>query len=586
MLNSLILYIPWRRKGPNIPLPESNILTQTSCNTTDAPAFNTKISDSFNDRRVSDEIDARLARDLTIALTVGHHEEVETDSTSPLSAFFDYPRPRPSHANGHSNLPIRLMDTADMVKYLAEQRHLTSIADIRKGSQSTIDTQQSNPTLVSQAVVPQKTMRWRRLRIAILVTFGCILTLALAYGIFQMSFHGFAQSTVNQAYIEWQYLRFDQLTPDSFHFTAYGTLNNIAFEGILHAADYDIIDSRDNQGIIGKVSLPSINFGKVTGTTFNLQQSVVIAQQRAPAALFHNIVNDTARFSLRGSANLSWKKVSTIVQLKSLPTFSASVLDHVHVQQNNTFQLTTSVDKESIEFTSNIAVQNTGSISLGMGQVNYFLLFDRQENITARSTNTTMHIGDNNWAIEARFRRYSSESNVSHSSGLLSSLLSQNRPSVRMMPRCSSIDGQTLSYITPLAQALESEVVFSNPALHTASSLQVNEMVLITLAQTRMTYDFSITARVVLPYEIEHNMTGVKIEKMDMKTTTNRVVASLQSASRLRSVRLEDAVDGKDGSRLFDTTGPVVLDLYDRNAWANALTLQETGTQESLMRVV
>lgn len=196
-----------------------------------------------------------------------------------------------------------------------------------------------------------------------------------------------------------------------------------------------------------------------------------------------------------------------------------------------------------------------------------------------------MHIGNNNWDIEARFLKHYVDGNLS-SSTLLSSLLSRNQPSVKLLPKSSSIDGQALSYITPLAQGLENEVVFANPTLRTNSFLQVNEMVLITLAQTRMTYDFSITVQVVLPYAIEYNVTGIKIERMDIRTTANKVVASMQTASTLRSVRLEYAVDGQDGSRLFDTTGPVAMDLFDRNAWANALTLQEQGTRESLMRVV
>lgn len=350
----------WKRPGPaklepDVADPVANLPTAVHKQLCTADPFR------CIDLRISEEIDARLRSDLAQEL----YDPIEDPTHSPLSSIFAYPQAPPNRANGHANLPARLLDTQDMVRYLAEQRHASSGKERLPNNASSRKSSHCDSIKDEEvAVQAERQTRHALIKTSITIAFTSGILCCIILVVLKLSLQKLAQSAVDQAFIDWKGLRIEQLTPDSCHISAEGLFNNINFDGVLKSAEYEILDPNIPTRSVGHITLPDIGFGNAQGTLFRLDESVVFLNAAASTNFFDGFGNATARFSLRGATTLTWRKFGSRVHLDPLYTYSSGMVDHVRFSSMNAFNLSTSPGQDQIVFQSGIMVENTSPVSV------------------------------------------------------------------------------------------------------------------------------------------------------------------------------------------------------------------------------
>lgn len=205
--------------------------------------------------------------------------------------------------------------------------------------------------------------------------------------------------------------------------------------------------------------------------------------------------------------------------------------------------------------------------------------------MTLTASNATLHDGQNLWLVGASFPRQCANC-TGPSTVFLSRLLSRVKQVVHLVASSSTVDGQSLQYLSSLAKSFAMDTSFLNPLGIANSVFTVTDAVLVYLSVKELTLDFSILARVLVPYDIHQSLAGLTINNLHLHSPSGQLLASSRRATEVRTLPLHAAIDGIDGSRLFTTPRPMVLDLFDRPAFANALAQQEAGSPENLMRIV
>ena len=306
--------------------------------------------------RTSDEIRTRQRADLAKSLVYGAYDRdgAAEEAEGVLEAY--YPsrdvsdrdwldeelhggqgRRAAGRRTGGAALPVNRLDTADMMRFLAEQRGEKEVAG-RRGSATAMSTT-LNATNDSSHDDPDKTVpveprssgscfvrgkRFPKMRLAICTVMAMVL-LGVIMGVALILFHVVVQANVNGLRIQWTNLELSDVTRDSFKLDAVGTLEgSTGLAGmVLESSAVEMLTLHKGSPAFGKLHLPQVACGD-GGRSIHVNETVIVENRESLMrwSLSLTSVDTPPSLLLRGTSRVSLASGSfgTSVDLKPLPT--------------------------------------------------------------------------------------------------------------------------------------------------------------------------------------------------------------------------------------------------------------------------
>lgn len=292
------------------------------------------------------------------------------------------------NANGHANMPVRLLDTADLVRYLAEQRTDERTTKFSKQSfsgelaQLTFGPEDSGKSHRWTHYLSRPLSRFRanRRQLSLLLVALSVVGAGVT-ALLVLTLHQSIEAVVKESHIEWDFVRLDEFTPNTLHIFALGRFESAGVSGLLEATEFDMSVSRGAGGVVGKLQLPEVFIGHAPDNSFSVDQSIILQDKSENLELFSSLRHTTAQLLLRGTGVFRWKKFRTPVRFSPIVTTLQGLGgDNIKYSPRNTFALATSPANDSITFESNITLRNISPLSVRLlhRRQEYCLTMNRQ----------------------------------------------------------------------------------------------------------------------------------------------------------------------------------------------------------------
>lgn len=174
------------------------------------------------------------------------------------------------------------------------------------------------------------------------------------------------ESIVKQSYIDWDFVRLDEFTPNTLHIFAIGRFENSGIHGTLEATEFDMMNPSGSSGLVGKLQLPDVVLGNTPDNTFSVDQSIIFQDKSANLQFFTGLGRPLARLLLQGSGTFRWRNLRTPVRLNRVESRLPSLSGSIKYSPANAFCLATSPQNDSITFAANISVRNLSPLSVSI----------------------------------------------------------------------------------------------------------------------------------------------------------------------------------------------------------------------------
>lgn len=268
-------------------------------------------------------------------------------------------------------MPVRLLDTSDLVKYLAEQRSNRKASRITKSicpydlskpaSHAIIEEERSPGAALIRKI--KHHFRVTRKKITFLIVVLVIIGLA-ATTLLMTTLRQSIEAVVRSSHIEWDFIRLDEFTPNTLHIFAIGRIAIPKMYGILETSEFDMLNPTDSGGPIGKLQLPDVVLGHTTDNSFSVDQSIILQDKAANLQFFANLGRASARVLLQGSGTIRWRSLRAPVRLNRIESQLTGLQGSIKYSNDNSFHLASSIQNDAITFESNLTIRNLSPFSV------------------------------------------------------------------------------------------------------------------------------------------------------------------------------------------------------------------------------